>query len=241
MLKLLTSLGLLFLWSISYAQEISISPPIVDEAGIITFDLSILPAASDRERYDVNLYASADNYQEAVEQLKGIRVNEKQVIRINGSEKLGEYEGSLTFKATAVASVFPVQMDESGKKKFTKGKKVNLTWTDYHDVGSYTIELYQGVILKETLARNYQGTTFTQKLPKDLEKGNYQLKVTPAGRQELSSEAYPVVVAAGLSPLLIGGGVLVVGGGILAATGGGGESVSGTDELPDPPGPPSGN
>ena len=135
----------------------------------------------------------------------------------------------------AVATSFPVQITTTDNK-FKPGKNITISWDDFHDSGFYDIELYQSGYVAKSLGKSHRGTTITASLPKNLEKGTYEVRVTPSNREELYSDNYPVTINGGKGIFLIAGGALAAGAGVLVLGGGdeGGVSDSG---LPDPPTP----
>ncbi|WP_421764967.1 hypothetical protein [Ekhidna sp.] len=233
-LRLFCLLGILPLFS----QTITTSNFQVSDQQV-QFDFTIEPKHSERERYELKIYHSVNNYAEPIDyQLNDLVPGRPYKASFDGSNQIGSFDGELMFRFEIEATRFPIELSDA-PKNLKIGKNVNFSWFDYHEEGPYDVELYQGQLLKSTLAEGIESTSYSGKIPKSLDKGNYSIVVVPKGRSELVSDKIPVVLKKGMNPLLIGGGVLLAGGVVgLAASSGGGEGV---EVFDDPPNPPTGN
>ncbi|WP_425392098.1 hypothetical protein [Ekhidna sp.] len=222
-----------------FAQTITTSNFEINDQQV-QFDFTIEQKHSERERYQLKIYHSANNYTEAIPyQLNELVPNKSYTASFDGGNQIGSFDGQLMFRFEIEATRFPVELSDA-PKSLKIGKNTNISWFDYHEEGPYDVKLYQGQIEKTTLAEGLESTSYSGKIPKSLEKGNYSIQVIPRGRSELISDKIPVLLKKGLNPLLIGGGVLLTGGIVgLAASGGGGEG--GSEVFADPPNPPDGN
>ncbi len=231
-----TAILTLILGSMSFGQSISVDNLTVSEGGMISFSYTVNPKFSDRESYQLQVFSSTDNFTKALPlNLPAVKAGELRTASFSGPQVLGSYEGSMQLKFRAVATAFPVQITTTAKK-FKKGKNITVSWEDFHDSGFYDIELYQNGYITKSLAKSHRGTSITTTLPKNLEKGTYEVRVTPSNREELYSEDYSVAIGGGGKGIFfIAGGALAAGAGVFVLGGGGGDtSPSG---LPDPPSP----
>lgn len=238
-MKHITTVLLIVAFStLSFGQTINVENLNVSDGGNISFSYTVNPKFSERETYQLQVFTSTDNFAKALPlNLPAVKAGELRTASFSGPQLLGNYEGSMQLKFRAVATAFPVQITTTAKK-FKKGKNITVSWEDFHDSGFYDIELYQEGYISKSLAKSHRGNSITTTLPKNLEKGTYEVRVTPSNREELYSEDYPVTIKGG------GKGVFFVAGGALAAGAGvfvlGGSSDGGgtsTTSLPDPPTP----
>ncbi len=237
-MKRLTYLILLVHIGYLHGQQISIDSLNVSGDGIVSFNFLVRANQSVREQYDVSVFTSKDDYQKPIDvSLPSIQPNTTYSVSFNGPDKIGEFAGPIQFKLEARASVFPVKIESVSSDVLKIGKKVEISWSDYHESGWYNIELYQEEELKKKLIGHHRGTTFETTLPKDLEKGNYELRVTPTNDPDLYSRGYRVLIKKPLNKILFLVPLAAAGGGFVLLSGG--ESGDGdSDRLIDPPGPP---
>ena len=239
--SLLSYILLVFIGLLSSAQSIQVTNLKVEPNGRISFDYLVDKHHSDREVYKLELYSSVDQFNRPLNvDLAPVKVGQSQKATFNGPSIIGNYSGDLQLKFKVTAVEFPVEIT-STPSKFKSGKNVTISWTDFQDSGWYDVELYKNGSLIKSLAGNHRGTSLSTQLPKKMEKGAYQIRVTPSNEKKLYSEDYPVNVVGG-SPLLLivggaaaGAGVFVLTAGGDSAPGGGG--TGGGTGLPDPPTP----
>lgn len=222
------------------AQEVSISNfKVIDQE--INFDVFISQKHSDRERYTLLIYHSGNNFSLPIDyQLKDLVPNKSYKASFDGGNQIGAYEGELTFKMEIEASKYPIEVTDLSNS-LKAGKNTSIEWFDYHGEGPYKVEIYQGQLLSATLAEGVSSSSFSGKVPKSLDPGNYTVLITPTKNSNLASERYPVVLKKALNPLIFVGAAVLAGGGAYIATSGGGGGEGGVESFEDPPGPPSGN
>jgi hypothetical protein len=226
-----------------HAQSVQVSNLEVDDEGKVSFRYSVSQKFSDRERYELQVFTSADNFSKPIDlNLSPVAVGESKSVSFDGPKLISNYEGSLQFRFKVVAAVFPVRIVSTGQK-FKSGKSITISWDDFHESGWYDVELYSGGYISRTLASNYRGTLLSTTLPKKMEKGTYEIRVTPTNQKELQSDDFPVTISGGggAGIFIIAGGGLAAGAGVLLLGGGGDSGGGGTTDtgspLPDPPNP----
>ena len=203
----------------------------------VQFDFRIEPKHTERERYQLKIYHSGNNYTEPINyQLNNLIPNRSYKASFDGGNQIGSFDGDILFRLTIEATQFPIELSDA-PKSLKIGKNANISWFDYHEEGPYDVKLYQGLQEKSTLAEGIESTSYSGKIPKSLEKGDYTIVVIPKGRSELVSDKIPVLLKKGLNPLLIGGGVLLTGG-IVGLAASGDRGKGGADTFADPPDPP---
>ena len=238
----LLSLILCFTCFCALSQQVRVNDYTIDESGTVNVDFTIAQSHSSREIYDVLFYSSVDNFSDPIAfRLENVKAGENKRATFSGSEQFGGYNGPLQLKLVAQATIFPIKISPIDKG-LKIGKTNTISWMDYHGSGPYDVSLYQGTQLKSKLASGISTTSYTGEIAKSLVKGNYSILVTPSDDRFLS-EQYPVTLKKAINPLIFVGAAALVGGGAFVATsGGGGDPPVITDtNLPDPPGPPSGN
>lgn len=223
--------------TLTIGQSIRIDDLNVAEGGTISFSYTVDPKFSDRESYQLQVFTSTDNFtKELPLNLPNVKAGELRVASFNGPQLLGNYQGALQLKFRAVATAFPVQITTTAKK-FKSGKNITISWDDFHESGFYDVELYQNGYINKSLAKSHRGTSLTTPLPKKLDKGEYQVRVTPSNREELYSEDYLVTVKGGGKGILILAGGAVAGAGVFVLGGSDGGGGTADSSLPDPPNP----
>jgi hypothetical protein len=221
------------------AQTVNISNLAVDPIGQVTFTCVIDQKHSPRETYNLQVYSSADNFVRPIPlNLKDIKVGSPLNVTFNGSEKIGNYQGAIQFKFVAEASSFPVEIIDT-KTKFKKGKAATISWNDYHSSGWYDVGLYKGGMLVKSLVESHSGNSFTTKLPKKMDSGEYEIRVTPSKNKTLYSEDYLVTIkSSSTAKIALGaGGILAAGGALILSGGGSGGGDTGAETLPNAPFP----
>jgi len=223
----------------AHSQQIKVNDYQVDVNGTVNIDFTIEQSHSSREVYDVLFYSSIDEFTLPIEfKVENLKPGTRKKVSFSGSEQFGGYGGSFQLKLVAQASTYPIQVMPLDKG-LKIGKSNTISWTDYHESGPYDVSLYQGGQLKSKLATGLIGTRFNGLIPKSLEKGDYSVLITPSNEKYIS-ERFPVLLKKGINPLIVVGVAVLGGGGVFLAANGG-DSGSSDEELPDPPGPPSGN
>lgn len=220
---------------LSIAQKIELQD-LKMEGEEVQLTFTIVPDHSLRERYDVNIYASHNEYSQPLNvPIRNVVPNERMTINFSIVETIGYYQGELQFKLEAEATHFPVKVLSNTSKKLRKNKSYEVNWMDHNELGKYDIHLYHQdtVIL---LALSVAGDGFSGKLPKTIGPGNYQLVVSPSDNPDLASDDFPVAIKRNMKTFLALSAVLAGGTGFILLNSGG---ESGGGQLPDPPGTPN--
>ena len=227
--------------TVSIGQQIeTLVLEIVGEDVKMTF--KITPEHSERERYDVLIYSSHDNYTSPLNtKVSDVIPNQRTTVVFPILESIGYFQGEVQFKLVANSTYFPVRLSKSTTRKFRKNKEFQIVWEDYNELGSYQIDLYQNDSLMITLAKDFIGNDFSGKFPKGVKPGKYTLVVSPSDDIALRSDDYRVSVTRNITTIVALSAVLVgtTGYFILQGEGGSGGDSSGGDSLPDPPGSPN--
>lgn len=231
-----TALLIVTFSTLSLGQSIIVDNLNVSASGTISFSYTVNQKFSDRENYQLQVFTSTDNFTKALPlNLPAVKAGELRTASFSGPQLLGNYEGSMQLKFRAVATAFPVQITTTAKK-FKSGKNITISWEDFHDSGFYDIELYQNSYISKSLAKSHKGNSITTPLPKKMDKGTYEVRVTPSNREELYSEDYTVDIKTGSKAMVFVAGGVLAGAGVFVL---GGADPGGTSEtgLPDPPSP----
>ncbi|MEP4533457.1 MAG: hypothetical protein ABJ004_10240 [Cyclobacteriaceae bacterium] len=228
--------GIIFflLTRLSWAQELSIDQLEVSNEGVVSFTCSVIQHHSSREEYSLFIYTSVDDFNEPLNVEVGtLRPGQLTTVSFDGNEIIGDFDGNIEFDFRLKAVTFPVEVMLE-KRKFKKGKKINVRWTDFHESGWYDLELYQNGESVHRLIGNHRGTYYSGKLPKDIKSGEYELRVTPSNEKTLHSEQMSVKVTSKGKGLVIGAGSILAGSGVFYLISNGNKE----DDLPTPPGVP---
>ena len=210
----------------------------ISQDGIISLNIQIEASNSEREEYELFIYTSKDDFQQPLDlDLGTFKTNTSYPIEFDGLRKIGEFEGSLQLKLKAEATRFPVMIENISKEKLKLGKEFTINWSDHNESGWYNVELYQNGDFVAKLIGHHRGLSLEGEIPKDLDKGEYAIRVTPTNDETLHSDDFPVVLRKGTSMALILAPLVAVGGGVVLLAGGesGGGSSSGLPNPPDPP------
>jgi hypothetical protein len=230
----------IFVTILGSGQVLNVQGVQVGEAGQVSFTALVEKDHSERERYTLQIYSSADNYQSPLEyKITDMEPGRAYQAHFNGPEQVGDYSGTMQFRFRIEATNFPLKVDLQGKNKLKPGKKVMVSWSDYHNLGRYDIDLYRGNELVKRLANDHMNQSFSGTLSKDIEKGDdYALRIVPTDNPAAASDYIPIVVAGGVGWYWFA--IPAVGGGVAAVvlTKGGG---TGDNGFAEPPGTPDGN
>ncbi|MEO9476461.1 MAG: hypothetical protein ABJG41_13045 [Cyclobacteriaceae bacterium] len=219
----------------SWAQKLSIDKLEVSNEGVVSFTCSVTQHHSPREEYNLFIYTSVDDFNEPLNVEVGtLRPSQLTTISFDGNEVIGDFDGNIEFDFRLKAVTFPVEVTME-KRKFKKGKKINVRWTDFHESGWYDLELYQNGVSVHRLIGNHRGTYYSGKLPKNIKSGGYELRVTPSNEKALHSEQMSVKIASKGKGLAIGAGSILAGSGVFYLI----SNSNKEGNLPTPPGVPA--
>ncbi len=236
----------------AFAQSLTVTSIQIADDGTVSFTAQVTAKINQRERYQLSVYSSVDNYQQAYI-FDGVELSPATPydLSFNGNAIVGEYSGNIQFRFSINATVFPITFTDNTSSKLKIGKEYTVEWDDFHSKGTYKIELLRNGSTYQILQRSYAGTSYSGILPESIVKGdNYQLKVTPVSDESLASEPYgvsvgkPVGLAVKIAPIIAAGGgaaaYFLVGG---SGGGGGGNNPGGgggDGDFPPTPGTPGG-
>lgn len=230
--RLLVLILIFFTQNIIFAQTLEVENLTISPEGIVKFTCIVTPHHSNREEYVLKIYSSVDDFQKPLplEELN-LKVGIQYPVSFDGNKIVGEFDGNIEFDFRLKAKVFPVQIT-SLDKKFKKGKEITIYWEDFHKSGWYDVEIYYQNELFQRVVGNHRGTKYTTKLPKEMEKGAYEIRVTPSNQKELVSEDYSVQVKSGKTGIVIGAGGALIGVGVLLIGNGSDNSLPVPPNLP---------
>ncbi|XOV93143.1 MAG: hypothetical protein ACFHWX_00240 [Bacteroidota bacterium] len=235
---LLSLLSFTLFLSFTFAQDIIIRDGDFREEGNgVYLRMTIQQKNSPRERYNIVLYSSRDggNFQKLSVGRTDVAPGEPVIFTLS-PEDIGGAASQLQLKVEIEASTFPLVVRADSKVK--KGKGLLASWTGFNTNGPYKVELIDNMDRAITIAEE-NGTSANILLDKDLDKGNYTLRVTPGNNREAYGEA-KLKIAGGLNPLLIIAPV-ALGGGAAAYFLLGPTKPDDPEELPTPPDTPPTN
>jgi hypothetical protein len=223
-----------FVTSAALGQSVVIKKvELAGEQVIVHYDLD---DSNPNNEYLINLYTSKDNYFAAVTKVSGdvgidIKpgVGKKIIWKIR--EEYGGYKGKLALEIRGrVYSPFVRLQNFDAKKKYKKGKTIDLKWK----VGApnaINIELYNGgerVSGETNQPNNGEHKLF---IPKHATKGKeYRIKFTDTRNQDEVVYSEPFSVGPKIPLWMIAAPVVVVGGVLIAVLSKGGGGGNGDDE-----------
>lgn len=223
---------------LGYSQNIALKNLQATREGQITFDYAITKGHSDRERYDVKIFTSADNYAEPLNiRISEVPPEQGQKVTFRGADHFPSgYSGSVRIRLVAEATLYPVQILDYSKK-VKAGAQMNISWQDAQNNSSFDVVLIQDG-QPSTIANRVTGTSYSGTLPENFGKGSYQLKVVPDRDENSSSDVMPLAVVGKLGLGIKVLGALAAGGVGILALSGSDPKVSEDNSLPGPPSPP---
>lgn len=200
---------------------------------IITYDIN---EAITGDRYDVQVYASHNNFSIPLQRVRGDVGNKllpgiAKRIEWDAKDELRNFKGELTFEIWAdVVGVFVLKEPVANTKR---GKPLSLAWRGGVKNQDVKVELLKAGVVQSTLATVNNSGTYQWLVPKKQKTGkDYQLRLVN-GKEEIKTELFaikpkiPLVVK--ILPVVAVGAVLAL------SSGGGGSGGSSSSKLPGPP------
>ncbi|CAN0000354.1 unnamed protein product, partial [Chrysoparadoxa australica] len=146
---------------------------------------------------------------------------------------LGGNGTQLQIRVEIEATTFPLTV--SGDNKVKPGKQLSVRWQGYNVDGPFKVELINS--FDKIMIGEENSNSLTKILDKDIDKGNYTLRVTPTRSPDSYGEM-DLKVSGGVSPLLIIAPVALGGGAAAYFLLGGDDTPEEPGGLPDPPADP---
>jgi len=210
--------------------------PIQDGKVAVTYDIL---GAKANQKFNIELYGSQNNFSSPLTSVAGdvgkdITGGAGKKIVWNASEELDDYKGEMNFRVKGslmpVAFVFQFPAERSSIRR---GKKTSLKWEGGIASQKVKLELFKGSERIDAIAETNNIGTYTWTVPKNLEKGNYTLKIT-SGQENVSSQPFAIKSKIPFALKVLP--VLVLGGAVAALSGGGSKGTPASD-LPVAPNP----
>jgi len=232
----------LFAAIVADAQRASIKKvELAGEKIIVYYDLEDSNPANE---YQINLYASQNNFATALTSVRGdvgneIKAGSNKKIEWNIREELGPYKGKLSLEIRGKMFIPVAKINSiSEGEKFKRGKSHVLTWKPGNN-NPVNIELLKdGQPISSQLNQPNNGT-YPLFIPPQAEVGKgYSLRITDTKDNENAISSYPFTVTRKVPLLLKVVPILAIGGVVAVLAGGGGstpEGVGAEIQLPDFP------
>lgn len=234
---------LLLLPFFGIAQEIrNVDVRLERDNVIITFDLS--PKESVKERFDIEIYSSRDNYQTPVKVSEGntkdVRPGNALQYIINAKEHFTGYQGELDFDVRATLTFSPVTFIEPYQDMtYKKGDFVRVAWRGGFTNDNYAISLYKGDNKVSYINSIVKTNDYLWNMPKGTKAGKYHFQLESNSSKELTAKSYEFVIKRKIPIAIKILPIVAAGVGVYFLTSGGGsESGGATYALPNPPDPP---
>ena len=246
-MKKLLHLALCVFVSSAFAQNVIIKKvELQGDKVIVHYELD---DSNPNHEYQLQLYASKDNFAAPLIKVKGdvgdeIKPGSDKKIEWNIREELGGYKGRISLEVRGKVFIpFARLQNFDSKKGYKRGKSYNLTWKP-GNTNPLNIELYKGGERVGGENNHPNNGTYTLFVPAKAKPGkDYRLKVSDAkNTQDVIYTSYfkvtpkvPLVVK--ILPLLAVGVVVAAlagGGGDDPVTPGGGAKETGLPKAPDP-------
>ena len=231
-MKKLLHLALCVFVSSAFAQNVIIKKvELQGDKVIVHYELD---DSNPNNEYQLQLYASKDNFAAPLSKVKGdvgdeIKPGTDKKIEWNIREELGGYKGRISLEVRGkVFAAFVRLQNFDVAKKYKKGKSFNLTWKP-GNTNPVNIELYKGNDRVGGETNHPNNGAFTMFVPGHAKPGkDYRLKISDAKNSSdvIYTEYFKVTpkvpIWMKVAPVLIVGGVVVI-------------ILSGTDPPPPPP------
>jgi hypothetical protein len=244
-----TLIASLLLLSISVcAQKLAVKKvELAGEKIIVHYDLD---DSNPNNEYQINLFASTNNYGTPMAKVTGDVGNEithglnKKIIW-NIKEELGPYKGKLAVEVRGRVFVPVAKLTGlSTRSKFKRGKTHTIAWKP-GSTNPIHIELMKGGQRVSGELNQPNNGSFSMFIPEHASIGSdYTIRITDARNSEDVVNSQPFAVSRKIPLLLkvvpvaaVGGLIVVLAGG----SGGGGGGGGGSTTIPNPPGTPDGD
>jgi hypothetical protein len=230
---------LLFIPTLAFTQSISnVRAENQNGKVIVTYDLN----GTNDVKYVITLYGSHDNFQASLKYVagdvgKGVAAGTNKRIEWDIAQELISYQGNITFKIRGEVIPLPLAIKTPAAGATVRlGKSKPITWSGGRQGQSIRIELMKDGAVAQSIGETTNTGAYQWSVPKDLAKGNYQIRLT-GGNETLNSETFNVkkkipiwMIAA---PVIVVGVVVA----ILAKPKASPGPDTETDKLPDAPAP----
>lgn len=243
MKKLLIGILLFFVGYNTKAQEVQ-NVKIDFKEGIISLTFDLSPQKSLRERYNLEITSSKDNYTNPVPVLnnstENIEPKKGLQYQIDALKNFEGFRGDLNFKIKAVFAYSLLEfITPSEIASLKKGKSLQLSWIGGLENDKYSLELYKQGAKVSTLQSMLTRKVTSWDMAKDTKAGSgYMIKVVSEKNKQLSAftqsfkikRKIPIVIK--ILPFAIAGGVFAI---ISGKSSEGTTTKTDLPGLPDPP------
>ena len=240
-MKKLLHLALCIFVSSAFAQNVIIKKvELQGDKVIVHYELD---DSNPNHEYQLQLYASKDNFAAPLTKVKGdvgdeIKPGSDKKIEWNIREELGGYKGRISLEVRGkVFAAFVRLQNFDVDKKYKRGKSFNLNWKS-GNTNPINIELYKGSERVGGEVNHPNNGSFTMFVPSQAKPGkDYRLKIsdTKNGSDVIYTGYFKVTPKI---PLLVKAlPVLIIGGAIAVLAGGKKSTTEGSEALPEAPKP----
>jgi len=215
------------------AQKVeNIKAAVEGEKIIITYDII---EALTGDRYDVQIYASHNNFSAPLQRVRGDVGNKllpgtTKRIEWDAKAELRNFKGELTFEIRA--DVVGILILKEPVTNIKRGKSLSLAWRGGAKNQDVKVELLKAGTVQSTLATVGNNGSYQWMVPKKQKTGkDYQLRLA-SGKEVVTSETFSIKSKI---PLVVKLLPLVAVGAVIGLSGGSGSGSSSSAKLPIPP------
>lgn len=155
-----------------------------DQDIIISFDL--YPKASIKEKYDLIVKASYDNYTNPLEIKRGKVKDVKPIMRISlvidGKQNFDGYKGELDFVVEATMTYAPIRIIQPFEgKEFSTGEVLSVRWEGGFSNDVYSLMLFKKDSFIKIIKSGVTGNSYDWIIPAKTPTGNgFKVKLAPS-------------------------------------------------------------
>ena len=136
--KLKTILTFIFalITSSLFGQSLSIQNLSIDDNNQVSLECSIQKKHTDRERYELLIFSSVDNFNNPIgytfPNMKPGKIYE---VSFDGNKEVEGFTEETQFRFKANPTAIPVVINSEDGRTLRKEKRFELKWKDYHNIG----------------------------------------------------------------------------------------------------------
>ncbi|HMJ67303.1 MAG TPA: Ser-Thr-rich GPI-anchored membrane family protein [Cyclobacteriaceae bacterium] len=210
-------LAILVLPAIALCQRIeNLKAENISGKVIITYDL----IGNTDQHYNISVFSSHDNFVAPLKFVvgdvgKSIAAGPGKRVEWDLTKELVTYQGNITFKVRGDVMPIPLTIKAPVENKTVrKGKAMTVTWVGGKQGSPLRIDLIQDGKTAQTISESATNNGMhTWVVPKDIAKGNYQVRLSGGG-ETATSGAFPIKPKLPIlwiaAPIVVGGVIIAI-------------------------------